>query len=71
MIEIEDQNCHGDSLEKYYEAIIENELGEHLYIKQAHWPDEISYALFTQWFTYRYHEHIYDLCEKKLEIFEE
>ncbi len=71
MIEIEDQNCHGNVLEKYYQIIIENELSGHWYVDRTHWPINITYELFTHWFTYQYHEQIYDLCEKNLEVIDE
>ncbi len=71
MIEIEDQNCEGDALGKYYKSIIEHELASCLYIERTKWPKEITFELFSTWFTYQYHESVYDLSEAALEIFDE
>ncbi len=46
LIEMEDQNCHGLVLEKYYKIIIEQELSQHLYVPKEYWPTEITYDLF-------------------------
>ncbi|MFM2479737.1 hypothetical protein [Celerinatantimonas sp. MCCC 1A17872] len=71
LIDIEDQNCHGLILKEYYKKIVENELCENLYIDKNLWPKDISYDLFTKWFTYQYHEEVYDLCAEPLEVYDE
>jgi len=71
LIEQEDQNCHGLALEHYYKSIIENELSQHLYIPQHLWPTEITPELFQAWFSYQYHEEIYDLASEPLKVFDD
>jgi hypothetical protein len=64
-IEMEDQNCHGMALETLYKRIVENELA-YLDIAKEEWPEQITYELFQRWFSYQYHEDIYDLCADDL-----
>lgn len=71
MVDVEDQNCHGMVLSKHFREIIENVLLSHLYIDKAAWPNEMTFELFSRWFSYQYHEEVYDLCSKPLETFEE
>ena len=71
MIEVEDQNCHGLVLEKYYKNIIEYELGSALYIDKEQWPKNITYELFLKWFNYQYHEEVCDLSDKELITYDE
>jgi hypothetical protein len=71
LIEIEDQNCHGLVLENYYKSIVEQELSQHLYIPKEHWPTEITFDLFQAWFSYQYHEEVYDLSSEGLEVFDD
>jgi hypothetical protein len=68
-IEMEDQNCHGMVLESLYKKIVENELA-YLYIPREAWPEQITYELFQRWFTYQYHEGIYDICDGELKASE-
>ena len=70
LIEEEDQNCHGLALESYFEKIVKYELS-YLYIEKELWPKEITYELFSKWFTYQYHEEVCDLSSDKLESFDE
>ena len=70
LIDEEDQNCHGLVLENAYREIIANEL-ENLYIEKELWPEGISYNLFLKWFSYQYHEEIYDLSSESLELFDD
>ena len=71
LIEIEDQNRHGLVLESYYKDIVEQELSQHFYIPREKWPSEITLDLFHTWFSYQYHEEIYDLSSKELEVFDD
>ena len=71
MIEVEDQNCHGLVLKEYFNTIIKNELCNNLYINKDLWPQDITYDLFLKWFTYQYHEEVFDLCSKELKAYEE
>ena len=69
LVEVEDQNCHGMALEKYYTKIVENELA-YLYIDRTAWPEPITFELFLMWFSYQYHEDIYELCKDELKVYE-
>ena len=71
MVEVEDQNCHGLALERYYKKIIENELSNNLYVDRELWPKEMTYELFSKWYTYQYHEEVYDLSQNELEVYDE
>ncbi|WP_122073881.1 hypothetical protein [Pseudophaeobacter sp. EL27] len=71
LIEMEDQNCHGLALEDYFKSIVEQELSQHLYIPKEQWPTEITFDLFQAWFSYQYHEDVYDLSTEKLEVFDD
>lgn len=71
LIETEDQNCHGLVLENYYKNIVEQELLQHLYVPKENWPTEITFDLFQAWFSYQYHEEVYDLSSKELVIYDD
>jgi hypothetical protein len=71
LIDVEDQNCHGMVLEKHFVEITENVLGSLLYIEKEAWPKEITFELFSRWFSYQYHEEIFDLSTQLLQSYEE
>ncbi|RBW44445.1 hypothetical protein DS901_08625 [Loktanella sp. D2R18] len=71
LIEMEDQNCHGLVLEKCFRSIVEQELSQHIYVPKEHWPSEITFDLFRAWFSYQYHEEVYDLSLEKLVVFDD
>jgi len=70
LIDEEDQNCHELILESRFKEIVENEL-LNLYIDRELWPQNIDYELFLKWYTYQYHEEIYDFSSKNIEVFDE
>ena len=69
MVEIEDQNCWGDCFDKYYEEIFNNEVGEYVDPGEK-WPKN-NLKLFRLWFTFEYHESVFDLCNENLKVFNE
>lgn len=68
-VDIEDQNNWGDCFEKYFEKIFKNEVGQYIY-NDASWPP-VSLELYRKWFRFEYHEYVYDLAEKELELHDE
>jgi len=69
LVDGEDQNCWGDCFEKYHNEIFMKEVGE--YVRQGEeWP-ELTLDVYRLWFTYKYHEYLYDLATEKLEVFDE
>ncbi|MEO0356689.1 MAG: hypothetical protein AAF386_00090 [Pseudomonadota bacterium] len=70
LIDQEDQNCHGLSLQTHFKAIVEQELSQHFYIPRKDWPENITLDLFQEWFWFQYHEEIYDLSAKNLEVYD-
>ncbi len=58
-------------LEKHFVEITENVLGSLLYIEKEAWPKEITFELFSRWFSYQYHEEIFDLSTQLLQSYEE
>lgn len=71
LIEAEDQNCHGLVIEKFFRSIVEQELSQHFYISKRYWPSEITFNLFQDWFSYQYHEEVYDLSSDNLIVFDD
>ncbi len=61
LIEVEDQNCYGNSLREHYIEIMKNEVGNILAHKDR--PESYSYELFCEWFTYKYHTDVSDMLE--------
>ena len=70
LIDEEDQNCWGDSFERYFEKIFKSEVGEYVN-NGVNWPEEVTLELYESWFTYEYHELVYDLSDKELSKFDE
>ncbi|OZG69998.1 hypothetical protein BTA51_28125 [Hahella sp. CCB-MM4] len=63
LIEIEDQNCQGEAIKKYYGHIFEEELGNHL--PSGKWPINRTYELFCEWFSIKYHTCVADMTESE------
>lgn len=65
MIDVEDQNCWGDAFYENYQTILEQEIAPFVSCK-AEVP-KISRQQFESWFTFVYHEIVYDLSKESLE----
>jgi hypothetical protein len=59
LIEVEDQNCQGGAIKKYFKLIFEEELGNHIPVEK--WPKERTYENFCNWFAIKYHMCVADM----------
>lgn len=64
MIDTEDQNCWGNAFYENYQAIFEEEIVTFLPDKSQ--IPKISLQQFKSWFTFVYHEIVYDLSKEAL-----